>query len=211
LNVVRRHDPSEEPQVRLECAGEALLIERVDDAEVDRQRPGTRPYAEVNGQGCGTAVNHRRRCGGTQDIGQCRSGDVLLDRGQGTEPAGGGDGTREDGGQRRLVELDDEFGIGETFPHVSDMQRHPVSERGCDVPRCAGIGKRLVAVPQFDRSGQCPRPGDLNLERPAVSLRSLLDGVEILGQPTARPVDIATRPVGEPPPARDGLGRQVDE
>src|SRR4029450_238351 len=81
---------------------------------------------------------------------------------------------------------------------------------GCDVPRCAGIGKRLVAVPEFDRSGQCPRTGDLNLERPAVSLRSLLDGVEILGQPTARPVDIATRPVGEPPPARDGLGRQVE-
>ncbi len=80
-----------------------------------------------------------------------------------------------------------------------------------EVPPGAAVRDDRPAAAELDRGRQGPRTGQLDLERPRVALRRLLEGVEVLTQERLRPADVTPRPVGQRPPRRPPLAGEVGQ
>ena len=97
-------------------------------------------------------------------------------------PEAVGTRARQHGGQRRLVDLHHDVGLGHPAPHVGDVDAQPLGEGLGELAARAAVGEHPVAARSLDGRRQRPRPGDLDLERAGVALAVLLDRVEVLRQ-----------------------------
>src|ERR1017187_7635301 len=71
--------------------------------------------------------------------------------------------------------------------------------------------RRILTAVEFDRRGHGPWPGQLDLERARVPLGCLLHRVQVLREQAGRPALLPAGPQREPPAARAGLDRHIDE
>ena len=124
-------------------------------------------------------------------------GAVPAEAGRGRHP------TPEDRGQRRFVDLDHHaVPAGQPAAQVGHMVGEPLGQRLGKLTPGAEVREHLVTARPLDGRRERPRPGHLDLERPVVALRLLLQPVEVLREQAAGPavVDAGRAPeTGQPP------------
>src|SRR5699024_6704957 len=78
--------------------------------------------------------------------------------------AGSGYRAGEHGGQRRLVDLEDQVGTGDAASHVREVTADPRGQRLGHVPASAMVGQQPIASWTLDGRGQAERTERLDLE-----------------------------------------------
>ncbi len=120
------------------------------------------------------------------------------------------DAALEDRGQRRLVNLDHDLTrLGQSAAQFGDLPIDRLSKRLGDVPDGLGIAESALPRAHLQRRRQRPGADHLDLHRPGVVLRLLLEGVEVLGKHRPRVSDLAAGRRREAPPRRGRLDREV--
>jgi hypothetical protein len=150
--------------------------------------------------------------------GQCadHGGELRLDVGrlqrrQLAEAAGGGQGALEDGGQRGLVELDDDLGPGHPPADGRHVLRHALGQRLGEVAPGAAVDDRPLAAQPLQTGGERERARGLHLERPGPALGGVVQRVEVAGEELPRPSHVDPGARDEPPAGRGEVDGEVDE
>ncbi len=126
------------------------------------------------------------------------------------EPRGGGHPTGQHRGQRRLVHLHHPpVDAGQPAAQVGQVAPYSFGERLRQLPPRTVVGQGQVAARPLDRRRQRPGPDDLGLERTLVSLRLLLDLVEVLREQAAGAALIHALRAGQPPSRGLEVEREV--
>ncbi len=141
-------------------------------------------------------------------VAEGRLDDLAVDRAVGAVAAGGIDLSAQDGGEGRLVELEDEPRAGDAAAHLVEVQAQALGEGGGEVAAGAGVGEGGLAVPQFQGRGEGPGADGLDLQQPFVALGELLQGVQVLAEPGAGAAGVPAGTVADPPAA--GLHARVE-
>jgi hypothetical protein len=114
--------------------------------------------------------------------------------------------------QGRLVELDQQLGAGHALGHLSHVGRRALGQGTGEVGDRAGVGEHgIERAGQLDGGGQGPGAAQADLERALVTGEDLLDRVEVGRHHAVRGAHVTARSLGDPPAARGGLHRHVDQ
>lgn len=172
--------------------------------QVEREGPGA--GANEQGDGClaGTAVQHGVQLGGggerTAEQVDCP---LFVDGAVPAPAAGGRDRPGQNGGQSRLVELDDQLGGRHPAPQIGEVVRQPGGERVREIAPRAVVREDLVTARLLERRRQRPRSRQLHLERAFDGPGEFLQDVQVLLQQRPGPALVETRArTRQPPPGR---------
>ena len=131
---------------------------------------------------------------GGQHRPQARLGVRLLDRPDPVQPARARHPAAQHGGQRRLVQLEQQPGAGHPGAHPGHVRGHPLGQRRGQVPDRARVGQHgLLAAGQLQAGRHRPRPADLQLQRALVAVGHLFQRVEVAGEQGLRAADVPAR------------------
>jgi hypothetical protein len=186
-------------------------VEVLDQAEVEGDRVGAGGPEEVHRHARRAAVQHDPVRQGGDHGGEFLLDHVVLDGGELAEAADGRQSALQDGGQGRLVELDDQMSSRDARGDLGCMSGEALGQGLREVPAGAGVDDRTVAAAALEARGQGPGPGRLHLERAGVVAGDIGERIEVAGEELPGPALVDPRARDQPPARRGEVHREVDQ
>ncbi len=106
------------------------------------------------------------------------------------------------GREHGLVELDEQFDIGQPAAQLGSELSDALGERLAEVATRSGVGHHSITTRPLHHRGQRPWTGNRELDGACVSLCMLLELIEVRAQRTDGQPMLPAGGVGEPPAGR---------